>query len=127
MSEETRGQQSRKMIRQQIESELEKYCPNPINKLADLIAYDFNLSPYTVRYTYIPMFITVGILEFNHDNLVVLSAKGKGLQTTEDGLTEEQFNQEFEEENEQRNKLGKPPLSLEEWKKMRSKRLKPIS
>ena len=33
---------------------------------------------------------------------------------------------ELEEENENRNKLGKPRVSLEEWKKMRSKRKKPL-
>jgi hypothetical protein len=41
-------------------------------------------------------------------------------------LTEEQLREELEEENDQRNKLGKPRVSLKEWKEKRSKRLKPI-
>lgn len=69
----------------------------------------------------------VGILEHDSDNLLVLSAKGKKLQTTEDGLTEEQIQEELQEENENRNELGKPPVSLEEWKRGRSKRFKPVS
>jgi hypothetical protein len=45
---------------------------------------------------------------------------------TEDGLTDKQLKEELEEENEQRNKLGKKPLSLEEYVKIRSKRIKPL-
>jgi hypothetical protein len=126
MSEETHGQQNRKRIREQIEHVLGKYCPNTFNKMANLIAYDFNLCPDTLKYSYLPMWIDVGILEVNSDNLYVLSAKGQGVQTTEDGLTDEQLKEELEEENDQRNKLGKPRVSLKEWKEKRSKRLKPI-
>jgi hypothetical protein len=126
MSEESKGQQIRKNIRLAIEQALGKYCPNTISRMANLIAYDFNLSPDTLRYNYLPMFIDAGILELNHDNLYALSAKGQHLQTTEDGLKEEQFQEELNEENEHRNQLGKPPISFEEWKKMRPKRLKPV-
>lgn len=125
MSEATHGQQNRKEIRQEVESALSNYCPNRIDRMANLIAYDFNLSPWTVRYTYLPMFIDKGILvQCGYGNYTV-SAKGQHLQTTEDGLTDEQLGEELEEENEQRNKLGKPKVSLEEWKAMRSKRFKP--
>lgn len=126
MSESTKGQQNRKQIRQQIEATFEKYCPNTLEKLADYIAYEFNLSPYTVRYTYLPMFITVGILEFNDEGMVDLSAKGKNLQTSVDGLIDEEIKEEHEEENENRKQLGKPEVTLEEWKKTRPKRIKPL-
>jgi hypothetical protein len=94
--------------------------------MANLIAFDFNLTPDTVRYNYLSMFIDAGILEYDNDRTLVLTAKGKGLQTTEDGLTDQQLAEELQEENENRNKLGKKPISLEEWKKMRSERFKPI-
>jgi hypothetical protein len=106
---------------------LSKYTPNTLDKIANLIAFDLYLSPYTVRYTYLPMFVDVEVLEPCGDGIYNLSAKGKGLQTTEDGLTEEQVKEELEEENEQRSKLGKPKVSLEEWKAIRSKRIKPVS
>ena len=65
MSQATKGQVNRKTIRATIEKTLSRYCPNEIERMANLIAYDFNLSPYTVRYTYLPMFIDKGILVFN--------------------------------------------------------------
>lgn len=126
MSEESRGQQIRREIRKHIEASLGKYCPNTLAKMSNLIAYDFNLTPDTLRYNYLPMFVDAGILEYNHDNLLVLSAKGKGLQTTEDGLTEQELAKEFQEENENRNQLGRKPLSFEEYVKMRGKRIKPL-
>jgi hypothetical protein len=126
MSQETKGQQNRKNIRQAIEQSLPKYCPNMPSKMANLIAYDFNLSPDTVRYCYLPMFVDAGILEYTQSGELDLTAKGIGLQTTEDGLTEEDLQQELNEENENRGKLGKPRISLQEWKKMRSKRKKPL-
>jgi hypothetical protein len=126
MSEESKGQQIRKNIRLGIEQALSRYCPNTISRMANLIAYDFNLSPDTLRYNYLPMFIDAGILELNQDSLYALSAKGKRLQTTENGLTEKELQEELDEENVQRNRLGKPMISLEEWKKMRSKRLRLI-
>ena len=126
MSEETRGQQARKNIQITMLGVLSKYCPNTFQKMANLIAFDFNLTPDTVRYNYLSMFIDAGILEYDNNRMLILSAKGQNLQTSEDGLTDEQLKEELEEENEQRNKLGKPRVSLEEWKAKRSKRLKPI-
>lgn len=126
MSQETRGQQARKNIKLTMIGQLSKYCPNTFHKMAMLIAYEMNLTPDTVKYNYLSMFVENGILEYNSDNLLVLSAKGKGLQTTEDGLTDDQLKEELEEENEQRNKLGKKPLSHEEYVKIRSKRIKPL-
>ena len=41
-------------------------------------------------------------------------------------LTDEQLREELQEEDEQRSKLGKPKVSLKEWKEMRSKRLKQV-
>lgn len=127
MSQPTKGQQNRKEIHERILFLLSKYSPNTLDKIANLIAFDLYLSPYTVRYTYLPMFVDVGVLEPCGDGIYNLSAKGKELQTTEDGLTEEQVKEELEEENEQRSKLGKPKVSLDEWKAMRSKRIKPVS
>jgi hypothetical protein len=126
MSEESRGQQIRNRIAHAIENQLSKYCPNPYNKMANLIAYDFNLCPDTLKYRYFPMFIDAGILEYNHDNLLVLTAKGQRVQTTEDGLTPDELKVELEEENEQRAKLGKPKISFEEWKKKRQKRTQQV-
>ena len=91
------------------------------------MAYDYNLCPDTLKYSYLPMFLENGILEYNSDNMLVLTAKGQKLQTTDDGLTEEQLKQEYEEEIENRTKLGKPKVTFEEWKKTRSKRFKPLS
>lgn len=126
MSEETRGQQARKNIQITMLGVLSKYCPNNYSKMANLIAFDFNLTPDTVRYNYLSMFIDAGILEYDNNRMLVLSAKGQNFQTTEDGLTEKDVQNELEEENEQRSKLGKPRVSLEEWKKKREKRLKPV-
>jgi hypothetical protein len=126
LSEESKGQQIRKNIRLAIEHSLAKYCPNTIPKMANLIAYDFNLSPDTLRYNYLPMFIDAGILELNQDNLFDLSAKGKHSQPIEDGLTEEEVNHEIEEENEKRAELGQHKVSCEEWKAIRARRLKPL-
>jgi hypothetical protein len=126
MSEESKGQQNRKNIRMAVEHSLLKYCPNTYNRMANLIAYDFNLCPDTVKYSYLSMFIEAGILEYNHDNQLDLSAKGQQIQTTEDGLTEQQLQEELDEENENRSKLGHHKVSLEEWKEMRSNRIKPL-
>jgi hypothetical protein len=125
MSEATHGQQNRKEIQQRIELSLSKYCPTSIDRLADFLAYEYHLSPYTVRYTYLPMFLTVGILERCEDGDVRVTKKGiENIQRGE--LTDEQLGEELDEENEQRSKLGKPKVSLEEWKNLRSKRFKPI-
>ena len=45
---------------------------------------------------------------------------------TSDGLTEEEVKEELQEENEHRAELGKPKVSLEEWKKLRAKRKRPL-
>lgn len=126
MSEESKGQRIRKRIRETVENQLHKYCPNTFNKMANLIAYDLNLTPDTIRYNYLPMFIDAGILEYDNDNMVVLTAKGLKVQTTEDGLTEQQLREELDEENENRAKLGQHKVTLEEWKETRSSRIKPL-
>jgi len=69
MSMATKGQSNRKQIRETIESHLSDYCPDVLDRLADRIAYDYNLSPYTVRYTYLPMFITVGRLKYSGNGM----------------------------------------------------------
>jgi len=126
MSEESRGQIIKKNITKAMEGQLHKYVPNPFNRMANLIAYEFNLTPDTVRYNYLNMFIENGILIHTNNGELDLSAKGKTLQTTDDGLTDEDLKEELEEENENRAKLSKPKVSLEEWKKMRSRRKKPV-
>jgi hypothetical protein len=129
MSEVTRGQTSRKIIRTEIENSLGKYLPAEYSKLANIIAYDFNLSPYTVRYTYLPMFLDAGIIELGQDGLIHLTLKGRKKQEQlqqpqqqeqpqEQQLqppTEKQLQLELEKENERRAKLGLPRVSYEEW------------
>lgn len=83
MSEATKGQSKRKEIRQSIEADLPKYCPDTLERIADRIAYEYNLSPYTVRYTYLPMFITVGVLK----------SQGNGVYSTEETNPEERKEQ----------------------------------
>lgn len=92
MSEATRGQTKRKEIKQSIEADLPKYCPDTLDRLADRIAYNYNLSPYTVRYTYLPMFVTVGVLK----------SLGNGEYSTEEPNPEERKEQykEFRKEKE---------------------------
>jgi hypothetical protein len=63
MSNETKGQVSRRNIREAVENALPNYCPNEYRRMACLIAYDFNLSPDTVKYRYLDMFIEKGILK----------------------------------------------------------------
>lgn len=126
MSDASRGQQIRRNIRQEMESQLHKYLPNTFSVLSYRLAYDFNLTPDTVKYNYLIMFIANGILERTEDGLLDLSAKGKALQTTEDGLSDKELFEELTEENENRAKLGKPKVSLEEWREMRSRKKKPI-
>jgi hypothetical protein len=72
------------------------------------------------------MFVTVGVLEYDNEGILHLTAKGKKLQTSEYGLTEDQLKEELQEENEERNRLGKPPVSFEEWNKKHQKRIKPL-
>lgn len=126
MSEVTRGQTSRKIIRMEIEKNLAKYLPMEYSKLANLIAYDYNLSPYTVRYTYLPMFLDAGIIQVGSDGKVYLTQKGEEMQVTVNGLTKQQLIEELQEENERRAQLGKPPVSFEEWLQIRRKRFKPL-
>lgn len=77
MSESTLGQQNRKNIRQTIEIHLGDYCGNPIDKMANLLAYDYNMGIRTVRYDYLPMFIDKGILFLDENGLVQMSNGNK--------------------------------------------------
>jgi hypothetical protein len=110
-----------------MEGSLSKYCPNTFSRMAYLIAYDYNLTPDTVKYNYLTMFIENGILTHTENGLLDLSEKGKALQTTEDGLTEQELRQEYEEEIQSQTESGKKPkVTFEEWKKNRPKRFKPL-
>jgi hypothetical protein len=126
MSEESRGQQIRRNIRSAMEGQLHKYCPNMFSKMANLIAYDFNLTPDTVKYNYLNMFIENGILIHTNNGELDLSAKGKVLQTTEDGLTKEQLQEEYEEEIVNLKELKKEIPTFDQWKKTRPSRKRPI-
>jgi hypothetical protein len=64
------------------------------------------------------------ILELNDGVLIFRGIPNDAEIPTE--LTEEQLRGELQEENEQRSKLGKPRVSLKEWREMRSKRFKPL-
>ena len=91
MSEATRGQQNRKEIRQQMEFNLAKYFPDTLDRASNRIAYDFHLSPYTVRYTYLPMFIDVGILASCGNGKYDLSAKAQQAQAEKQKAEAENF------------------------------------
>jgi hypothetical protein len=88
-------------------------------KLRSWIGVDF-------RYLddYLESCLSWGIMELDDGNLIFKGIPNGAEMPCE--LTEEQLREELDEENEQRNKLGKPRVSLEEWKEKRSKRLKPI-
>jgi len=93
LSEATKGQSRRRQIRETIEADLPNFCPDTIDRLADRIAYKYNLSPYTVRYTYLPMFITVGVLK----------SLGNGVYSTTEPSSEERKEQfkKFRKEKEE--------------------------
>jgi single-stranded DNA-specific DHH superfamily exonuclease len=117
---QTLGQLNRKNIQERIEELLPYYCSktDDIDELAHYISYDFHMNPHTIRYFYLPMFITVGRLQDVNGHITCIA--------TEDGLSEKNLQEELKEENEQRSKLDKSPLTLEEWKKKRTQRFKPI-
>ena len=117
---QTLGQLNRKNIQERIQESLPYYCSktDDIDELAHYVAYDFHMNPHTIRYFYLPMFITVGVLKDINGHVTC--------NATSDGLTEKELQDELDEENAQRNQLGKPRVSLEEWKKMRSERFKPF-
>ena len=91
MTEATRGQQNRKEIRQQMESTLTNYFPDTLDRASNRIAYDYHLSPYTVRYTYLPMFIDVGILASCGNGKYDLSAKAQQAQAEKQKAEAENF------------------------------------
>ena len=91
MSEATRGQQNRKEIRQQMEFNLAKYFPDTLDRASNRIAYDYHLSPYTVRYTYLPMFIDVGMLASCGNGEYDLSAKAQQAQAEKQKAEAENF------------------------------------
>ncbi len=126
MSQESRGQQIRKNIRSAMESSLYRYCPNTFHRMANLIAYDFNLTPDTVKYNYLNMFLEARILVYTENGEIDLSTKGKAIQTTEDGLIEKDLQEEYEEETANLKELKKKIPTFEEWKKTRPQRNKPL-
>jgi len=123
MSEESRGQIIKKNITKAMEGQLHKYVPNPFNRMANLIAYEFNLTPDTVRYNYLNMFIENGILIHTNNGELDLSAKGKALQIDEE-QSEEDLKQEYTEYVEKKKeteffaeykKLPEPKPTFETW------------
>jgi hypothetical protein len=89
-------------------------------KLRSWIGVDF-------RYIddYLESCLSWGILELDDGVLNFRGIPDEAEIPTE--LTAEQLREELAEENDQRSKLGKPKVSLKEWKEMRSKRFKPIT
>ena len=122
MSQATRGQRNRQEVSHDIELNLQKYCPNTLDKMANLIAYDYNLSPYTVRYTYLPMYVDVGRLVNCGNGCYDVWSK-----LTKDDFSESELQAELDEENKNRKQLGKPELTMEQWKKERPPRFKQLS
>ncbi len=118
---QTLGQDNRENIQDRIQELLPLYLQktDDLDELSHFIAYDFHMNPHTIRYDYLPMFITVGALIYNNGHL--------SINATTDGLSEKDLLEELTEENENRAQLGKPKVSLEEWRKMRSKRRKPLA
>lgn len=86
-------------------------------KLRSWIGVDF-------RYIddYLECCLSWGIMELS-DGVLLFKGIPDNSEVPTD-LTDEQLREELEEENEQRSKLGKPRVSLEEWKATRSKRFK---
>jgi hypothetical protein len=62
MSQATKGQEHRHEIRVAIEEDLVEFCPDTKDNLACKIAYKENLTPDTVKYNYLKMFITIGYI-----------------------------------------------------------------
>ena len=111
MTESTQGQKNRKNIQDTLEPKLSEFCPNSLDKMANIIAYKFHLSPYTVRYSYLPMFIDAGILELcNGNGCYDLSAKVKQSQFSQLPIEKkyEKYIQSLEK--------GVKKLSFDEWK-----------
>jgi hypothetical protein len=94
-----------------------KYDIRP--KLRSWIGIDF-------RYIddYLESCMAWGVLELDDNALIFKGIPDTAEIPTE--LTKEQLQEELKEENQMRAQLGKPRVSLEEWKEMRSKRFKPL-
>lgn len=85
------------------------------------------VSTRKIRENYIEPLIDEDILRETRDGYIEFVGLPENAEVpSEDSLTEQEIVEELEEENEMRNQLGKKPLSLEEWKKTRPKRLKPL-
>ena len=73
---------------------------------------------------YLESCLSWGVLELCDGVLIF-----KGIPDSEEiptELSDEQLREELDEENDHRNKLGKPRVTLKEWREMRAKRFKPL-
>jgi hypothetical protein len=96
------------------------------NEWIDKLATRCSLSTRKIRENYLKPLITEGIVAWEgNGHIRFVGIPDNAVMPCE--LTPEQLKQELEEENEQRNMLGKPKVSEEDWRKSRSKRLKPLS
>jgi hypothetical protein len=95
------------------------------NTWIDKIATRTSVSTRKIREDYINPLVTEGILERTGDGHIRFVGLPVGAEKPLE-LTEQELQEELDEENDNRLKLGKPRVSLEEWKKMRTRRFKPL-
>ncbi|MCJ7633558.1 hypothetical protein MUP77_14370 [Candidatus Bathyarchaeota archaeon] len=91
----------------------------------DKLANRCSLSTRKIRENYVEPLVTDGILEWTGNGRIrFVGIPENAVMPCE--LTEQQLQEELEEENENRAKLGQHKLTLKEWKKKRSLRIKPL-
>jgi hypothetical protein len=117
-------------IKANIMMEVLHYCSEwkegHTNQWIDRLATRTCVSTRKIREDYVTPLISEGILERSSEGFHI---KFIGLPVDAEmpvELTLEELREELDEENENRSKLGKPRVSLEEWKRMRSKRKRPL-
>lgn len=91
----------------------------------DKLANRSSVSTRKIKEDYLQPLITEGILEFSGRGYIKFIGLPKNAEKVLE-LSEKQLMEELEEENEKRAELGQKKLTLEDWKKMRSRRFKPL-
>lgn len=94
-------------------------------EFVDKLANRTSLSTRKIRENYIEPLITEGILIQRGNGYIEFAGLPDNAEMPLE-LTSEQLAEELEEENEKRRELGKPKITLEEWKKTRTERKKPL-
>jgi hypothetical protein len=95
------------------------------NEWIDKLANRCSLSIRKIHENYLQPLITEGILTWTGNGRIrFVGIPENAVMPCE--LTEQQLQEELDEENENRAKLGQHKVTLKEWKKMRSPRMKPL-